>query len=88
MYWNEILACPGEDGWGSKTVAQSHTTLTNPVAMRVKISVLDEEAASLIIPQCKIHCYYIDDHTVNCFYISLYQVLTNTKGFTKGPYQC
>lgn len=64
MNCNEILACPGEDGWGSKTVAQSHTTLTSPVALRVKISVLEEEAALLTIPQCKIHCYYTDhiDH--------------------------
>jgi len=53
------------------TVAQSHTILTSPVSTRVKISELEEEAALLIILQCKIHCSYID-HTVNCFYIPLY----------------
>lgn len=77
LYCNEILACPREDGWGSKTVAQSHTIVTSPVATRVKISELEEEAALLIILQSKIHCSYID-HTVN----------TNTTGFTKGSYQC
>lgn len=57
---NVILVCPREDGWGSKTVAQSHTTLTSPVTMRIKISVWEEETTSLIVPHCKTHSYYTD----------------------------
>lgn len=60
---NEILVCPKEGGWGSKNVAQSHTILTSPVTTRVKISVREEEATSLIgalVYGKLIHFYFTD----------------------------